>query len=70
MPVFVEEALHEFGLFNDYCARPKYQQNDYLGWINRAKKEETKLRRLRQMLEELKKGGVYMNMAHPASSKK
>jgi uncharacterized protein YdeI (YjbR/CyaY-like superfamily) len=69
MPAFVKEALREANLFSDYCSRPEYQQNDYLGWINQAKKEETKRKRLRQMLEELKKGGVYMNMAHPASAK-
>ncbi len=69
MSVFVEEALREANLVNDYFSRPQYQQNDYLGWINQAKKEETKQKRLRQMLDELRKGGVYMNMAHPASAK-
>ena len=31
-------------------------------WINRAKKMETKLRRLEQMLEEVRNGGRYMQM--------
>ena len=53
----------------DYLSRPDYQRNDYLGWIERAKKEETKEKRLKQMIEELKKGGVYMKMKHPASVK-
>lgn len=70
MPGFVEKALREANLFADYRARPAYQQNDYLGWINRAKREETKLKRLAQMLDELESGGVYMNMAHPASARK
>lgn len=69
MPGFVEKALREANLFADYRARPEYQQNDYLGWINRAKRKETKSKRLQQMLEELEKGGVYMNMAHPPSAK-
>ncbi|HSG43712.1 MAG TPA: YdeI/OmpD-associated family protein [Anaerolineales bacterium] len=25
-----------------YNARPPYQRNDYIGWITRAKREETK----------------------------
>ena len=45
-----------------YRARPPYQQNDYLGWIIRAKLEATKLKRLNQMLDELQGGKLYMNM--------
>ncbi len=69
MPDFVKTALHDRGLMRDYEARPAYQRNDYIGWILRAKREETKLRRLHQMLDELEAGGVYMNMQHPASRK-
>jgi uncharacterized protein YdeI (YjbR/CyaY-like superfamily) len=69
MPDFVKRALEERGLIDDYKDRPAYQQNDYMGWINRAKRQETKEKRLRQMLEELEMGGVYMNMDHPASRK-
>ena len=69
MPAFVEQALEERGLMVEYQARPAYQQNDYVGWINQAKLQATKEKRLRQMLEELEKGGVYMNMAHPPSRK-
>jgi len=69
MPELVEEALRVEGLFDDYRSRPDYQQNDYLLWINQAKKEETKKKRLSQMLEELRKGGVYMRMPHPSSAK-
>ncbi len=47
-----------------YRARPAYQQNDYIDWINRAVKEETKNRRLKQMLDELSRGGLYMKMKH------
>ncbi|CAM5381458.1 hypothetical protein MAUB1S_06514 [Mycolicibacterium aubagnense] len=63
MPEDVRVALDQNGLGAAYAARPDYQQNDYLGWISRAKREETRLKRLNQMLDELKRGGVYMNMA-------
>ena len=46
-----------------YRGRPPYQQNDYLGWISRAKLEATRLKRLHQMLDELQGGKLYMNMA-------
>lgn len=62
MPDFFREALLARGLMNAYLARPSYQQNDYIGWIQRAKLESTKQKRLNQMLEELEKGGVYMRM--------
>ena len=67
VPDFVEEALNNHGLTGAYRARPAYQQNDYIGWINRAKRPETKLKRLNQMLEELRTGGIYMRMSHPPS---
>ncbi len=54
----------------EYEQRPPYQQNDYIGWIERAKREETKDKRLSQMLEELETGGVYMKMSHPPSRNK
>lgn len=69
MPEFVKQALEERGLMDEYRNRPAYQQNDYIGWINRAKRRETKEKRLNQMLDELKTGGVYMKMAHPSSKK-
>ena len=62
MPDFIREALHEHGLMDLYRLRPPYQQNDYIGWIQRAKHEETRKKRLNQMLDELKKGNVYMKM--------
>ena len=69
MPEFVRDALQSSGLEEAYRARPAYQQNDYMGWINRANRQKTKEKRLRQMLDELEMGGVYMNMEHPASRK-
>lgn len=62
MPPFVKQALQRHKLMPAYKARPDYQQNDYIGWITRARKEETQQRRLQQMLDELKAGNRYMNM--------
>ena len=70
MPEFVLAALEKENLLGDYGSRPAYQRNDYLLWINSAKRQETKEKRLRQMLEELRAGGVYMNMKHSPSEKK
>lgn len=62
MPDFIREALNTRGLMDAYLSRPPYQQNDYIGWIQRAKLESTRQKRLDQMLDELKKGGAYMKM--------
>ena len=64
MPDFVAEALHERGLMDAYRSRPAYQQNDYIGWISSAKRQETREKRLRQMLDELERGDAYMKMAY------
>ncbi len=42
MPAFVRKALVEKGLLEAYRHRPPYQKNDYLGWITRAKLEQTR----------------------------
>jgi uncharacterized protein YdeI (YjbR/CyaY-like superfamily) len=63
MPAFVKEALAKAGLMARYRARPPYQRNDYLMWINQAKLARTKQKRLDQMLAELKSGVAYMGMA-------
>jgi uncharacterized protein YdeI (YjbR/CyaY-like superfamily) len=62
MPDYICEALSARGVMDAYRARPPYQQNDYIGWITRAKLESTKQKRLNQMLDELEHGGVYMKM--------
>jgi uncharacterized protein YdeI (YjbR/CyaY-like superfamily) len=48
MPAFVRRALDERGLADAYRSRPPYQRNDYLWWINDAKREATKEKRLGQ----------------------
>ena len=68
MPEFMYQALVERGLTEAYRTRPPYQQNDYIGWIIRAKLEETRQKRLAQMLDELRSGDRYMNMAYRVSN--
>ena len=63
MPDFVAEALDGAGLRAAYDDRPPYQRNDYLLWINTAKRDDTKRKRLAQMLDELRRGDVYMKMS-------
>lgn len=62
MPDYIRDALESRGLTEAYRARPPYQRNDYIGWITRAKREETRQKRINQMLDELEKGDVYMKM--------
>ncbi|HEV7718975.1 MAG TPA: YdeI/OmpD-associated family protein [Arsenicitalea sp.] len=62
VPDDIAAALSERGVLAAYRARPAYQQNDYIGWITRAKRPETRQKRLAQMLDELEQGGVYMKM--------
>ena len=69
MPSDIAAALESSGLRADYNARLAYQRNDYIGWINRAKTSETRIKRLEQMLTELAQGGIYMGMEHKASRK-
>lgn len=66
MPEFIRVSLEERGLLRAYQARPPYQQNDYIGWITRAKRFATQARRLNQMLDELDRGDCYMKMAYRA----
>ena len=62
MPDEVLQALEARGLIDAYQARPAFQRNDYLGWIARARKLETRQKRLAQMLDELQDGDIYMKM--------
>ncbi len=67
MPEDVLAELQTRGLESLYDERPFYQRNDYLAWITRAKRPETRRKRIDQMLDELEEGGVYMGMDHPPS---
>ncbi|RME14098.1 MAG: hypothetical protein D6801_09855 [Alphaproteobacteria bacterium] len=63
MPEDVAARLAESGLEAAFAARPDYQRNDYLGWIARARRPDTREKRIRQMLDELAGGWLYMKMA-------
>ncbi len=67
MPDDVRAEIAERDLTDAYETRPFYQRNDYLAWIGRAKRPETRRKRIDQMLDELDRGGVYMGMDHPPS---
>jgi hypothetical protein len=60
MPGNVRTALVKRELMDAYRERPQYQQHEYLKWIASANGETTKQKRLDQMLDELKHGGLYM----------
>ncbi len=62
IPEDVKRRLNAEGLRDAYHARPPYQRNDYIGWITRAKRDETRSKRIGQMIEELHDGNVYMGM--------
>ncbi len=64
MPAYIRQALVQRRLMHAYRSRPPYQQNDYIGWITRAKRKETRDKRLAQMLDELDRGDKYMNMVY------
>lgn len=68
MPADIEERLQREAVMDLYRKRPPYQQNDYLGWIVRAKRLETREKRLAQMIEELRGGDRYMGMSYHARS--
>ena len=69
MPQDVLDELTARDLLDAYDERPHYQRNDYLSWISRAKRPETRRKRIAQMLDELDRGGVYMGMTHRPSAK-
>ena len=62
MPDDIAARLDAADLRAAYNARAPYQRNDYLGWIARAKRPETREKRLAQMLDELAGGTHYMKM--------
>ena len=69
MPNDVAAKLAETGLLDRYAERPRYQRNDYLAWITRAKRPETRQKRIDQMVAELTSGGLYMGMVHRPSAR-
>jgi uncharacterized protein YdeI (YjbR/CyaY-like superfamily) len=64
MPDDVRGAREAEGLEARYGARPPYQQNDYLGWIGRARRDETRRKRIETMLRELREASRYIGMSY------
>ena len=64
LPGGIKNILLAENLLESYENRPFYQRNDYLHWITDAKREETRNKRIRHMLEELRAGNIYMNMEY------
>ena len=60
IPGFVRTALAKHKLDEAFFARPEYQRNDYVTWLESAKLSEQRQQRLTQFLDELGKGNVYM----------
>ena len=48
MPEDVKTRLENENLMAAYLSRPPYQQNDYIGWIGRAKLAATREKRIAQ----------------------
>ena len=64
IPASIRRLLVENDLMDAHRARPPHPRNDYLAWIARGKKPETRARQVAQMLLELENGNRYMNMAY------
>lgn len=63
LPDFYRAILEAEGVLPEYQARPFYQQKGYIRWIEEAKQEQTRERRIITMVEELR-AGVYMPPKH------
>lgn len=69
MPDDVAKALKAGRVGTAYGKRPAYQRNDYIGWIEDAKRPDTREKRIAQMLDELMRGNAYMKMDwHPKTA--
>lgn len=66
MPDDIRDALIDNDVMGQYDARPPYQRNDYITWIERAKRPATRQKRLAQMIDELKTADRYMKMKYRA----
>ncbi|MEN3348227.1 MAG: hypothetical protein V7632_1862 [Bradyrhizobium sp.] len=69
MPAGIRRELDAAGLMEAFKARPPYQRNGSLHWIARSVQPATRRKRIDQMLDELRAGGVYMGMAHRPSKR-
>ena len=68
MPDAIRDALNARKLTGAYDARPPYQRNDYISWVTRARRPETRQKRLDTMLRELASAQGYMGLPYDARS--
>ncbi len=64
MPDYIKQALDKNKLMKKFHTRPLYQQTDYLDWIVGSELEDARIKRLEQMIRELKAGNIYMGMEY------
>ncbi len=69
IPADVLEALVAGKVINEFNDRPKDQRTKYVEWIGESDGEGERAARASQMVEELREGGVFLGMPHPASRK-
>ena len=62
LPDYIRDALNERKLMDAYRDRPDYQQNDYIGWITGAKRDETKQKALGAHLLRAGAGECWMSL--------
>src|SRR5688572_10448872 len=62
VPPDIRAILAQKGLLAAFRVRPRYQRNDYLAWIARAKLPNTRRKRSEVMMDELQAGHGYMTM--------
>jgi len=66
IPPYIKKVLQREGLLEKYNQQIYTYRKGYAQWIEGAKRQETKDKRMRQMIRELKERKVYMGM--PRSS--
>ncbi len=63
IPEDIQQALEAGELLDVFAARPGNQRNGYISWISESRREVTRRKRVRQMLEELYSGDIYRGAA-------
>jgi hypothetical protein len=61
----LEQVLTDFGLLAAFYARPVFQQNDYLFWIDSAAQPEARDARIAALLDDLAEVGETADRRNP-----
>jgi hypothetical protein len=62
IPKYIKDMLKKEELLEKYNAQIYTYRKGYVQWIEEAKQEETKQKRITKMIEEVREGNVYMGM--------